>query len=271
MQFGMIHYRAPGNTLEEFLDYVAETGFDVVELQCQDVWPEGNDLPEREAERIRALFEERSIAVSALSTGNDFLAVGEDAIRHQVERMDRLSKLAGILGTKILRTEGGSRNDQVPEEKEGETIGECIKRCLAFTERDDTYMAVDNHGHVTNNPDTLLTALAIADSPRAGTNLDTANYRWAGHSIEECRAIYDRVAPYTLHTHFKDCTGTCEGGTYTGTVHGKGEVDLQHAITALSRVGYKGPYIAEWEGPADQDNAVAYANCLNWMRQNIRP
>ena len=168
MQFGMIHYRAPGNTLEEFLDYVAETGFDVVELQCQDVWPEGNDLPEREAERIRGLFEERSIEVSALSTGNDFLAVGEDAIRNQVERMDRLSKLAGILGTKILRTEGGSRNDQVPEEKEGETIGECIKRCLAFTERDDTYMAVDNHGHVTNNPDTLLTALAIADSPRAG-------------------------------------------------------------------------------------------------------
>jgi sugar phosphate isomerase/epimerase len=269
MQFGMIHYKAPGDTLEAFLDYVAETGFDVVELQLTDVWPEGNDRPEAEAERVRGLFEERGIGVSAYASGNDFVYLDEDAVRHQVERMDRISKIARILGTKILRTEGGSRKDEVPREREGEAIGECLKRCLDFAEREDVTLAVDNHGHVTNDPDTLLTALKAADSPRAGTNLDTANYRWSGHSVEKCREIYDAVAPYARHTHLKDCTGTQPDGTYIGTVHGEGEVDLIHAVAALDRQGYKGPYIAEWEGPASEDNAVAYARCLEWMRRHI--
>ena len=32
MKYGLIHYNTPGDTLEEFLDYTAETGFDAVEL-----------------------------------------------------------------------------------------------------------------------------------------------------------------------------------------------------------------------------------------------
>ena len=270
MQFGIIHYRAPGDTLEAFLDYVAATGFDVVELQCQDVWSEAIQRPEQEAERVRGLLDERGVGVSALATGNDFVLLDEAAVQRQIERMERLSKLALILGTKTLRTEGGSRKDAVPQEREGEAIGECLKRCLEFAERDDVYLAVDNHGLVTNDPETLLTALRLADSPRAGTNLDTANYRWAGHSIEACRRIYDGAAPYARHTHIKDCTGTMGDGSYQGTVHGEGEVDLPYAIAALQRAAYTGPYVAEWEGPADEDSAVAYARCLEWMRQNIR-
>jgi len=269
MQFGIIHYRAPGDTMEEFLDYVAETGFDVIEFQCQDVWPEGLQNPEKEAEKLRGLLEARALQASALATGNDFVLEEEEAIRGQVERMDRLSKIALILGAKVLRTEGGSAKGGIPQEREGQAIGECVKRCIEFAERDGTYLAVDNHGTVTNNPDTLLTALKMADSPRVGTNLDTANYRWAGHSVEECCRIYEVMAPYARHTHFKDCTGTSKDGTYLSTVHGEGEVDLLSAAAALKKAGYNGPYVAEWEGPAKEDNAVAYARCLEWMRNNI--
>ncbi len=269
MKFGIIHYRAPGDTMEEFLDYVAETGFDVIEFQCQDVWSEELQNPENEAEKLRDQLESRGLQASALATGNDFVLEDEAGVLAQVERMDRLSKTAVILGAKVLRTEGGSSKDAVPQEREGRAIGECLKRCIDFAERDGTYLAVDNHGTVTNNPDTLLTALKMADSPRVGTNLDTANYRWAGHSVEECRRIYDVMAPYARHTHFKDCTGTSKEGSYRSTVHGEGEVDLLCAASALKKAGYDGPYVAEWEGPAEEDNAVAYARCLEWMRNNI--
>jgi sugar phosphate isomerase/epimerase len=77
------------------------------------------------------------------------------------------------------------------------------------------------------------------------------------------------MAPYARHTHFKDCTGTSKDGTYRSTVHGEGEVDLLSAAAALKKAGYSGPYVAEWEGPAEEDNAVAYARCLEWMRNNI--
>ena len=269
MPFGVIHYRAPGDTLEAFLDYAADTGFDVVELQAVDAWPEGNESPERRAEEVRRMLDARGVAASALATSNDFVVLDEAVIDHQLHRMARLSKLAVIIGAKILRTEGGRRKPEVPKERESEAIAECLKRCLEFAEKDDTYLAVDNHGQVTNEPEILLSALRSVGSPRAGSNLDTANIRWADHDLDTCRDFYDAVAPLVLHTHIKDCIGTCVDGSYVGTIHGQGEVDLPHALRALKQVGYDGAYTAEWEGPGDDDSGVAYAECLAWMRQNI--
>lgn len=268
MKFGIIHYQAPGNTMEEFLDYVAETGFDVVELQCNDIWPEGEEQPERRAEQVRGLLDQRGVGASALSTGNDFVLLDEQLVAQQIERMERLSRLACIVGARVLRTEGGSRKDDVPADRESEAIAECLKRCVDFAERDDTYLAVDNHGYVSNDPNVLVPALKAVGSPRIGTNLDTANYRWSGQSVEACRDIYDAVAPFAVHTHMKDCIGTQESG-YRGTVLGQGEVDVVHALAALKRAGYKGPYIAEWEGGKDEDKGACYAECLAWLRQNV--
>ena len=131
----------------------------------------------------------------------------------------------------------------------------------------NTYLAVDNHGHVTNNPSVLVQALRTVGSSRVGSNLDTANFRWAGHSVEACRDIYDAVAPYALHTHVKDCVGSAPD--YRCTVLGEGEVDVSYAIQALRRAGYDGDYTVEWEGAQDEDGAVAYAQCLAWMRQHV--
>lgn len=268
MQFGLIHYRAPGDTLEQFLDYAADTGFDSVELFGSDIWHENVDSPEREAERVRRLLDQRGIVASALGTGNDFVVLEETAIQAQIERMDRLSSLATIIGAKVLRTEGGSRKEQVPKEKEAQAIAGCLQRCLEFVERDDTYLAVDNHGYVTNDPAVLLGALRAVDSPHAGANLDTANIHWAGNDLTTCQRFYDDVAPYVRHTHIKDCTGCAPDSTYQSTVAGEGDVDLIHAIRSLQRAGYQGVFTAEWEGKGD--GGQAYAKCLDWMRMNIK-
>jgi len=267
--FGIIHYRAPGDTLEQFLDYAAQTGFDTVELAAKDIWPDGEQSPQTRAEHARRLLEQRGLAASALATGNDFVLLEEEPIRGQIERMEQFSRLAVTVGAPVLRTEGGIRKKEVPPHMEGRAIGECLKRCVAFAERDNISLAVDNHGLVTNDPAVLFEALEIADSPRMGSNLDTANFHWAGHSVQTCRDLYDRVAPRVQHVHLKDCTGTHLENSYVGTVQGEGNVDLLHAVAALRRAGYDGAYTAEWEGPADQDGREAYARCLEWMRANI--
>jgi len=271
MKFGLIHYRAPGDTLEQFLDYAADTGFEAVELMPADVWPEGEDAPERRAETVRGFLDARGLVAGALGTGNDFVVLEPQRIQDQVERMERFGRLAAILGAGILRTEGGQRKDEVPADREAEAIGECLKRCVPFAERLDISLAVDNHGFVTNDPQILLGALDAADSPRIGANLDTANVHWAGNSRQVCCDFYDRVAPRVLHTHIKDCTGSAPESNYRGTVAGEGDVDLQHALQALRRVGYDGIYAAEWEGPGHEDGGVAYARCLDWMKRNIQP
>ncbi len=267
MKYGVIHYRAPGDTLEQFLDWAAETGFDAVELTGGDVGVDLEDGAEKQAGRVRGLLEARGLAVSAVSAGNDFVVLEDDQVQAQVAHMERICRLASLAGANLLRTEGGAEKPEVDKSRHAEAIAGCLKRCLPVIERDRIVLAVDNHGWVTNDPQVLLDVFAAVDSPWIGANLDTGNFRWAGHTVDECRKIYDAIAPHAKHTHIKDCTGCAKTEDYVSTVHGEGEVDLNHAMAALRRVGYNGVYCAEWEGRGD--GSEAYAGCLAWMKQNI--
>lgn len=267
MKFGLIHYHAPGESLESFLDYAAETGFDAVELFSSLVLQDGVPSPEKEAERVRKLVEDRGLCVAALGAGNDFVLLNEAEIRQQVERMARVCQVAALMGTKVIRTEGGRRKPEVPQERECEAMAECLKRCRDFIEREGMLLAVDNHGHVTNDADLQFRLFSLVGSPNVGATLDTMNYRWMGHSVETCRRFYDVIAPYVFHTHMKDGTGSQK--EYVGQVLGAGEVDLHHAARALRRCRYSGVYCAEWEGRGDP--AEGYAQCLAWMKAQLRP
>ncbi len=219
MPFGQIHYNAPGDTFEEFVEYVADTGFDCIEVMITDVWPKDAEYNEDLAHEAKAL---------------------------------------------LLRTEGGQPKDEVPEDKWAEAIAGCLKACLPFCQDMGVKMAVDNHGVVSNDPAVMLGALEMVSSPYAGSNLDTMNYRWWGNAVEDLPGIYKDIAPYVLHTHMKDGTGSREN--YQGIALGQGEIPLQVVIDELVAVNYQGVWCAEWEGKGDKGEG--YAACLAWMKEN---
>ena len=264
MRLGLIHYNAPGATLEEFLDYVKGTGFGCVELQCTDVWPAGEEDPEARAAEVKELLDARGIKASALSAHNDFVVLRADEVEAQVERMKRVCELAKILGTDTLRTEGGSPKDSVPEGKWAEAIIGCLIPCKEFIEPMGIKLAVDNHGWVTNDGDLQLEVFGTVGSPNVGSNLDTMNYRWFGHDLATIDRYYKQLAPYVLHTHLKDGTGSREN--YRGAALGDGEINLTCAIECLVDAGYPGVWCAEYEGPPP--TGEGYAKCLAWMREN---
>jgi sugar phosphate isomerase/epimerase len=264
MLTALIHYNAPGESLEEFLDYAAAAGFEAVELQGRDVGLESAD-PEAEAEKVRALLEERRLKCSQLAAGNDFNVWDEEAVEAQVERMRRVCTLARIVGAPVIRTEGGTPKPEVPPELWVEAISGCLLRCLDFVEEMGLILAVDNHGWITNNVDVLLAILEAVDSPLVGTNLDTMNYRWFGYPVEVLPHIYERVAPWVKHTHLKDGTGARQ--EYRGCALGEGEIPLQAAVRALKAAGYQGVWCAEYEGPREAA-AEGYRRCLAWIKAN---
>ena len=264
MKYGVIHYNAPGDTFEEFLQYASETGFDSVEVALKDVWDPDKGEPEQQAEEAKVLLEKYGIEASALAAGNDFVQLDEEQIKAQVERMERICKLAKVIGADCLRTEGGQPKDSVPEEKWAEAMAECLRRCLEFCEPMQIGLAVDNHGYVTNDPDVMLKMLDLVESPWVGTNLDTMNYRWWGNELEKIDWVYEQVAARTLHTHLKDGTGSRQN--YVGAALGDGEINLKHVVDCLLKAGYKGVWCAEYEGK--EDSAIGYAKCLEWMKAN---
>ena len=98
--------------------------------------------------------------------------------------MERSCGLAKILDSSVIRTEGGRAKDEVPEEPHVEAMAKCLKRCLAFIERDEIVLAVDNHGMVTNDADLQLRLYKEVDSPFVAATMDSMNYRWAGQYLE---------------------------------------------------------------------------------------
>jgi len=265
LKFGIIHYNTPGPDVEGFLNYAAETGFDYVELQSADVWPEDEAEPEKRAAKVLASAESKGLTVSALAAQNDFVVLDPEIVTAQVERMRRICKLAQILGTNVIRTEGGQPKDSVPDDRVVEAMAGCFTRCREFVEPEGIKLAVDNHGLVTNDGDLLIELFAKVDSPNVGSNLDTMNLRWAGHDLETIDRFYGILAPHVFHTHLKDGTGSRQD--YVGAALGGGEINLAHAIECLRKVGYDGVWCAEYEGR--EDSGIGYAKCLDWMKANL--
>ena len=247
MKLGIIHYNFPEHSLSEFLRAIKELGYDYSEIMCRDVWPdETTGDPEAEAEKLRKEMDEVGVKCSALSLQNDFVLLDRAAIDQQIVRAERVCGLARILGTNVLRTEGGRPKEEVPEARWVEAMAGCLKRMADFIEKEDYYLAVDNHGKVTNDGDLQLRLFGMVGSKRVGANLDTMNYRATGqYDLEIVYKFHRMVAPYTFHTHFKD--GVMEDGKYRGTELGCGELDLSIAAKALKEAGYDGVWTVEYE------------------------
>ena len=268
MKIGIIHYNFPDHSMSEFLRVVKDIGYEYVEIACRDIWDEKNpnDAPERNAKNLRKEMDEVGLKTSAFSAGNDFVLLDEGVIAQQIERMKRVCRLAKILGTNVIRTEGGRPKPEVPEEKWADAIADCLKRCVDFIEKEDFYLAVDNHGLVTNNAELQVEIFEKVGSKHVGANLDTMNYRWAGHDLETVGRFYEIIAPYVFHTHLKDGIG-CQK-EYQGRALGEGEIDLKKAIECLKKAGYDGVYCVEYERK-DEDRVLGAKKCIEWLRANL--
>ncbi|OGV61531.1 MAG: hypothetical protein A3K19_07275 [Lentisphaerae bacterium RIFOXYB12_FULL_65_16] len=264
MRYGLIHYNTPGTTFEEFLQYASKTGFQCAEVMIHDVWPKDAAFNPDKAHEAKALLDKYKVRAAALTAANDFVQLDPVAIKAQVERMEKVAQLAKILGTHVLRTEGGQPKDSVPEDKWADSIAGCLKACIPLCQSMNMKLAVDNHGYVSNNPKVLMAALEKADSKFIGSNLDTMNFRWWGNEVKDLPSIYKNLAPYVFHTHMKDGSGVRKD--YKGAACGQGEIPLKSAIDSLVAAGYKGAWCAEWEGQGDKGEG--YAACLKWIKAN---
>lgn len=262
-KLGVIHYNFPGFSFDDFLQFAADAGYQYVELQLPDVWGQEATSPEQNAERVRKQVESHGLQVSALAAHNDFVQLDPIAVRFQVERMNRICELARVLGTNVVRSEGGAPKAAVPPEKWLEAMYRCFARCVEFLDERDIGLAIDNHGLVTNDGELLHALLKKIGHKLVGTNLDTMNYRWYGHDLAACDRFYELMAPFALHTHLKDGFGS--RAHYRGAALGEGEIHLQRALDCLHQAGYQGVYCAEYEGP-ELEGGVGYRRCFEWLK-----
>ena len=275
-KLGVIHYNWPGyDGLEAFLARASQIGYQYCELWVEDIWEEPvltegePDLGrlEADADRVVGLLGRYQMQASSVSARNDFLQADADAMGAQLVRYRNLCRAVPLLGTDILRTDGGwNRDGQVPREEWDAMLVEAFLRCSAFAEEFGVRIALDNHGDATNDGDWQLSLIERVGSTRLGVNFDTMNYRWFGHDLETINRYCQILAPHVFHTHLKD--GRNPRPDYAGAALGEGEIDLKSAVQILQAAGYDGVWTAEYEGP-EAAGGVGYQKCYEWMRENV--
>jgi len=266
--YGLIYYNFPGHSLEQFGAFAGAAGFQRAEVPIGGVWheKEAGDDPEARAPEVRAMFARHGVRLSALAAGNDFLQPDDAGMALQVERLQRVCRLAELAGTKLVRIDGGWAKESVQKERWFDLMVAGLRAVRPFIERGGYTLALDNHGLVTNDADLQVRVFEAVGSNNVGANVDTMNYRWAGHDLETVGRYYQVIAPYARHVHFKDGRGSRE--QYRGTVLGAGEIDLERAVRELRAAGYAGVWTVEYEGPR-ADAEVGYRAGLEWLQAHI--
>lgn len=267
-EFGLIFYNFPGHTLEQFAAYAGQAGFTRAEIPVSHIWNEreAGDDPEARAPRVAELLGRHGVKLSAVSAGNDFLQVDDAGLARQVERLQRVCRLARLAGAGVVRIDGGWEKPEVPRERWFERIVAGLSAIRPYLESEGFVLALDNHGTVTNDADFCVRIFEAVGSGQIGANMDTMNYRWAGHDLAAVGRFYHVIAPFVRHVHLKDGRGS--RGQYRGTALGEGEIDLELAVRELSAAGYAGPWVVEYEGPRDEAEA-GYRRGLQWLRAHV--
>ncbi len=259
-RIGVINYNISGFTVEELFRWCRDNGVGYVELQRKDVW-EDIDKPDNKIKETAALLQKYGIKISQISSGSDFLQKTEDEVNKQVRMVGEMCKMVKDLGFNQLRIDGGWPKEGVEEKDYRDLVLKGVSKVAENATKEGVYLALDNHGTVTNNQPLLLEVLKTVNSKYLGTNLDTMNYRWYGYEVNELIDIYKNVASYTLHTHLKDGTGTRTN--YKGMVLGEGEIPLTDAINIIKDAGYKGVWCVEYEG---KEGAEGYRKSVEYLR-----
>jgi hydroxypyruvate isomerase len=132
------------------------------------------------------------------------------------------------------------------------TITEGLKQSAAYAEESGVTLALENHGRITNNIDTLMGILKEVGSESLKVNIDIGNFYWFGYKLSEVETILKKLVPMTAHTHMKNgTTDRKEERRKTGDLRftplTDGDINLVKVVKLLKTKGYEGAISMEDE------------------------
>lgn len=134
---------------------------------------------------------------------------------------------------------------------------EACKKLCALVKGTKIRYAIENHGSVTNDPWFLDRLFEGVGSESLGLTMDTANFYWYGHPLDEIYAIFERYAHKAYHTHCKSIKYPeekrnakremgWEYGKYAAPID-EGDIDFNKFAAILKEAKYKADMCLENE------------------------
>jgi sugar phosphate isomerase/epimerase len=244
-----LNLKNPTMTLFDFIDLAADLPLDAVELTSY-YWAETTD---DYAEKLRAYCEKKKLAISGVPVGNTFTSKDDAKRAAEVKRVQEWTARAAKVGAKTVRIFAGAL-------EKGESLADAQKRvvdamneCCETAEKLGVYLALENHGGITDTPEHLLELVKPVTSKALGVNIDTGNFHTA-----DPYADIAKIAPYGVVSQVK--TEMFPGNK-------KEEADLGRVVKILKDANFHGYVALEYE--AAEDPKVAVPRYVKELRKLI--
>lgn len=151
-------------------------------------------------DNIRVLKDDLAQAgamISAFLMSNRF----DERLDDELAWMKKIVKVAPDVGVNVVRIDVVSRKIK-GEEFLPFAIKTCKQLC-EIAEGTPLRYGIENHGATTNDPAFLEKLFHAVGSPKLGLTLDTGNFYWFGHPLEDIYKICEKFASRAYHTHCK--------------------------------------------------------------------
>lgn len=231
----------PGKmTLFDWMDLAAAWGCDAVEPTAYYFTSEERDY----MNQIKAKAFKLGLDVSGTAIGNNFCAPKGEERDKQVEYTKRWIDHAADFGAPAIRVFGGHK-PKGGGDREQDLAGviECLKPCCDYAATRGVFLAIENHGYLTETTADLFRILDGVNHEWLGITLDTGNF------VSEPYKNIALAAPKALTVQVK---------VELKTEDGKGTelADYARIARILRDANYRGYVALEYEAKEDPMTAV---------------
>jgi sugar phosphate isomerase/epimerase len=234
-------------TLDDFIDDCAKLGLEGTELTSY-YFPK--PLESDYLLHLRAKCFKLGLAVSGTAMGNDFCHSPGPQRTQQIQAAKDWIDAAGILGAPVIRIFSGSVKRDQTEAQAHRLAVEAIEECCEYSGKKGIFLALENHGGLTERPAGLLKLVRDVKSPWFGVNLDSGNFRG-----EDVYGDLAQIAPYAINVQIKV--------VISAAGRKREPSDFKRLAKMMRDVGYRGYIVLEYE-ETDEDPRTA---CPKYMDQ----
>jgi sugar phosphate isomerase/epimerase len=150
--------------------------------------------------------------------------------------------VAERLGAGHIRVFGGTVPADATEDQAAGWVVEVLQRSAEYAGSKGVILGLEDHGGITARAETILKIVRKVNSPWAGINLDTGNFKVDPYKeIEMC-------LPYTANVQMKSLIQDEAGKRI--------ESDWERIVRMLAQTGYRGYLALEYEDKEPPETAV---------------
>lgn len=251
MKIGAVCLSLSCMDFEEVLKFVKDSGGETIELCTVEGAHNGTlDLRNMQRTALSETVESYGLSITSVAGYNDFTFSEDNDLKKQVLRLEWYCKLAADLKVGIVRVMGGEPRDDLTKDEAVRNVIRGFETAVETAKEYNVVLALENHGYLVNDAPTLVRIIETVADEHLRLTLDTGNFCWAGHSLEETHDYFRQLAPYVVNVHCKDLVFTDQNKVQFVPL-GQGDLDFKTITAQLAAAGYHGALLCEYEGLGD--------------------